>query len=70
MTQPHTRNRNEFAYHSERARSETLAALAAENPKVAAIHVELATRHVRACREDEEGGDDRLPSPSHGAGWD
>ena len=52
---------DEFTYHSERARGETLAAIAAEDPKVAAIHVELATQHVRRLqsqREDEARTED------------
>ena len=42
---------DEFNYHSERARTETMAALAAEDPRIAAIHVQLATAHVRSCRQ-------------------
>ena len=48
---------DEFTYHSERARGEALAAIAAENPKVAAIHVQLATQHVRRLQSQREGED-------------
>ena len=41
---------DEFSYHSERARTEAVAALAAEDPRIAAIHVQLATEHVRSCQ--------------------
>ena len=55
---------DEFTYHSERARGEALAAIAAENPKVAAIHVELATRHVRRLQSqcDGEAGAEAVPA--------
>ena len=46
---------DEFTYHSARARGEALAALAAEDPKVAAIHVQLATQHVRRLQSQREG---------------
>ena len=46
-----TRSRDMFAYHSDRARCEILAALAAKCPGVAAVHVELASQHVRLCRD-------------------
>lgn len=43
-------------YWSRRAFSETKTALSCDDPRIAAIHVDLATRCVRQIVNEREGG--------------